>query len=94
MLVRGLLLWCNQSLVHSGMTPIIIPHHSLESETLRAMLEEFVTRDGTDYGAQEIPLKARVDQVLRQLRAGKAVIVFDSDEETFSILPMEQVHGV
>ncbi|MDD1650582.1 MAG: YheU family protein [Methylococcaceae bacterium] len=76
------------------MTPIIIPHHSLEPETLRAMLEEFVTRDGTDYGAQEISLNARVDQVLRQVRTGKAVIVYDSEGETFSILPKEQVHGV
>jgi uncharacterized protein len=76
------------------MTPIIIPHHSLEPETLRAMLEEFVTRDGTDYGDQEISLNARVDQVLRQVRTGKAVIVYDSEAETFSIVPKEQVHEV
>lgn len=75
------------------MTPIIIPHRALEPETLRAMLEEFVTRNGNDHGDLEIPLAARVEQVLRQLGTGKAVIVYDSEEETFSILPKEQVHG-
>jgi uncharacterized protein YheU (UPF0270 family) len=71
------------------MTPIIIPHQSLEPDTLSAMLEEFVTRDGTDYGEHEADLCLRVRQVRSQLETGKAVIIFDADEETFSIVPRD-----
>jgi hypothetical protein len=76
------------------MTPIIIPHHSLEPETLLAMLEEFVTRDGTDYGEREANLSLRVRQVRGQLESGKAVIVFDTDEETFGIVPREALESI
>ena len=69
------------------MTPMIIPHDSLEPDTLSAMLEEFVTRDGTDYGENEADLSLRVVQVRNQLETGKAMIVFDTDEETFGIVP-------
>ena len=76
------------------MTPLIIPHGALEPATLQAMLEEFVTRDGTDYGAQESLLPTRVAQVRRQLESGKAVIVYDSDTETFGIMAKDQLQGL
>ena len=71
------------------MNLVIIPYRSLETDTLTAMLEEFVTRDGTDYGEFEATLSLRVGQVRDQLESGKAAIVFDADEETFSIVPSE-----
>jgi hypothetical protein len=76
------------------MTPIIIPHQSLEPDTLSAMLEEFVTRDGTDYGEHEAALCLRVRQVRSQLETGKAVIIFDADEETFSIVPRDALESI
>ena len=59
-----------------------IPHRDLEPETLTSLIEDFVTRDGTDYGAAEVSLTAKVAQVRRQLDRGEAVITFD--EETGS----------
>lgn len=50
------------------------------------MIEEFVTRDGTDYGEIEVPLETKITQVLGQLAAGKVVIVFDPESETTSIM--------
>lgn len=70
------------------MNPLIIPYQSLQPDTLQAMLEDFVTRDGTDCGDQA---GLRVAQVLRQLRSGKAVIVYDGATETFTILPKDQL---
>jgi uncharacterized protein YheU (UPF0270 family) len=32
---------------------MIIPHRLLRPEALRGAIEAFVTRDGTDYGAQK-----------------------------------------
>lgn len=73
------------------MNLVIIPYQSVDSDTLTAMLEEFVTRDGTDYGEFEATLSVRVGQVRHQLESEKAAIVFDADEETFSIVPSEDL---
>ncbi|WP_139558571.1 YheU family protein [Methylotetracoccus oryzae] len=70
---------------------MIIPHRQLTPDTLQRLIEEFVTRDGTDYGEQETPLQVRVSQVQRQLELGNAVIIFDEDEECCTILPVERV---
>jgi len=49
-------------------------------------IEEFVTRDGTNYGEIEVSLETKISQVLGQLKSGKAVIVFDQKTETCNIL--------
>lgn len=66
-----------------------IPPDALEPATLRHLVEEFVTREGTDYG-QEYSLHLKVEQVLTQLRQGRAVILFDSNSGTCHIVPRNQ----
>jgi uncharacterized protein YheU (UPF0270 family) len=68
------------------MERIEIPPDSLSREALRALVEEFVTRDGTDYGAVERGLEAKVADVLRQLDRGEVCIVFDPESETTTIV--------
>ncbi len=68
------------------MTALKIPYGQLNPETLNGVIEEFVTRDGTDYGEFEVSLKTKISQVLGQLKSGKAVIVFDQESETCNIL--------
>ncbi len=70
---------------------LIIPHVELSAEALRALIEEFVTRDGTDYGEQEASLEQRATQVRQQLDAGKAVIVFDSSVGSVTIISRDQL---
>lgn len=70
--------------------PLRIPHHELSPDTLDALIEEFVTRDGTDL--TEAPRS--VDQVRRLLDAGKAVIAFDEDTESCNILLREDAKPV
>lgn len=67
-----------------------IPHTSLPKDTLRGVLEEFVTREGTDWGAgtpgdQDAELERKVAAVLRQLERGEAVITWDPETETVSL---------
>jgi uncharacterized protein YheU (UPF0270 family) len=69
------------------MNPIEVPPESLSRETLRALIEEFVTRDGTDYGTVERSLDAKVVDVMRQLEQGEVRIVFDPDSETTTLVP-------
>lgn len=68
------------------MTAVKIPHDQLSPEALQGVIEEFVTRDGTDYGEVEIPLETKISQVLVKIKSGKAVIVFDQILETCTIL--------
>jgi len=64
---------------------IRIPSHILSPEALRGVIEAFVTREGTDYGAQEVPLDTKVFQVRQQLDAGTAVLVYDEDTGSCTI---------
>jgi uncharacterized protein YheU (UPF0270 family) len=65
---------------------VIVPYDQLKPESLNGVIEEFVTRDGTDYGVVEVSLETKISRVLNQLKSGKAVIVFDNIAETCTIL--------
>jgi uncharacterized protein YheU (UPF0270 family) len=67
--------------------PVEVPPHTLSCEALRGVIEEFVTRPGTDYGLQERTLDAKIADVARQLECGDAIIVFDVDAGTTNIVP-------
>lgn len=66
--------------------PVLIPHTLLEAETLQRMLEDFATRDGTDYGETELSLAARVQLITLQLKRGEAKLVFFPQDETVQLL--------
>ncbi len=59
---------------------------ALSPEALRGLVEEFVTRDGTDYGSVERSIDGKIQDVLDQLESGEARIVFDPDSETANIV--------
>lgn len=67
------------------MKAVKIPYDQLSPQALEGVVEEFVTRDGTDYGEFEVALETRISQVINQLKTGKAVIVFDPESETCNI---------
>ena len=59
---------------------MLIPASLLEADTLTRLIEDFVTRDGTDNG-DETPLPTRIQRVRRALDKGEAVIVFDPESQ-------------
>jgi uncharacterized protein YheU (UPF0270 family) len=69
---------------------MLIPHDLLEAETLTRLLEDFVTRDGTDNG-DETPLPTRVERARRALEKGQAVIVFDPDSQQCQLVLRSEV---
>lgn len=72
---------------------MIIPHDQLSAEALTGLIKEFISREGTDYGAVEISFETKVAQVRSALEAGRAVILYDNKDETFTIVFKEQVPG-
>ncbi len=55
---------------------MLIPHDQLSSDALTGLIEDFVSRDGTDNG-DDTPFATRIERVRRALDKGQAVIVFD-----------------
>lgn len=69
---------------------IEVPWDALASDTLNALVEEFVTRDGTDYGEQEVGLERKVLQVINGIKRKEYVIVFDAEQESVQIVTRQQ----
>lgn len=65
---------------------MIIPHTAVKIDVLRAVIEEFVTREGTDYGQTAFSLESKVAAVLKQLEDKKVFLVFDPESETCDIV--------
>ena len=65
----------------------------LAPDTLRAVIESFVLREGTDYGLHETSLEAKVAQVLLQLRRGEAHITFDPATESVNVVLTRAIGG-
>ncbi|MDF2179230.1 YheU family protein [Aliiglaciecola sp. CAU 1673] len=68
---------------------MLIPIDQLEKDTLHAVIESFVLREGTDYGDSECSLSDKVEQVHRQLVAGDALLVYSELHETVNIVARE-----
>jgi uncharacterized protein YheU (UPF0270 family) len=63
----------------------------LAPATLRAVIESFILREGTDYGLHESSLDDKVAQVLAQLRRREAYIVFDLGTESVSVVLAREI---
>jgi uncharacterized protein YheU (UPF0270 family) len=68
-----------------------IPWRELSGEALQGVIEEFVTREGTEYGEREVTLAAKVLQVRRQLERGEVTLFFDPDLASCHLLRREDV---
>jgi uncharacterized protein YheU (UPF0270 family) len=68
------------------LTVVAIPPEALTEEALRGLVQEFVTRDGTDYGAVERSIEEKAAEVRRLLASGEARVVFDPGTETANII--------
>lgn len=69
---------------------MIIPPESLSEEALQGVLEEFISRDGTDYGEEELSLAAKVARLKPQVARGEVLIVFDEVLERVTLVTREE----
>lgn len=68
---------------------VTIDYRDLSADALRGLVEELITRQGTDYGAEEARFETKVEDVYRRLAADEARIVFDTVDEHASIVSTE-----
>ncbi len=69
---------------------VAIPPQRLQADVLQALLEEYASRDGTDYGVREFTLEEKVKRLQRQLRTGELQILHDIDSEQWDLVPSAQ----
>lgn len=67
--------------------PVEVPHELLSPDALRGVVEAFVLREGTDYGAREFSHEEKVQQVLEGLARGEVQILFDPETESVTLRP-------
>lgn len=67
--------------------PVDVPYTALSADALRGLVEEFVTRDGTDYGVRERTVEEKCRDVMRQLERGEVKIVFDPASRSANVVP-------
>jgi uncharacterized protein len=63
----------------------IIPVNRLSPEALRGAIEEFISREGTDYGEIEASPETSFRQVKYKLEKGLAALVYDDETQTANI---------
>ena len=62
-----------------------IPIDRLSPEALQGVIEEFISRAGTDYGETEVSWDAMFHRVKQNLETGSAVLLYDDETETTNI---------
>ena len=69
---------------------MIISYQDLELDTLLALVESFILRNGTDYGDDEVSLTAKTEQIIQQIYSGKILIVYSELHESCDLVPSSQ----
>lgn len=70
---------------------IAIPMDTLSGEALAGLVEEFITREGTDYGEREHSLDEKRATVMRQLGRAEIAIVYDFESESTTLITREEL---
>ena len=65
--------------------PILIQPTELSPEALRGVIENFILREGTDYGLVEVDHETKIEQIQRQIDSGDLQIFFDLSSETVTL---------
>ena len=68
-----------------------IPFDRLSPDAQRGVIEEYVTREGTDYGHAEVDLRTKVDQVRAQIARGEVVVLFDGKSRSVNLVRRDEI---
>ena len=75
---------------HDNETELIIPFDQLSPEALAGVIDQFISRDGGDSGHVETSFAAKRETVHRMLKSGKALLLYDTVQETCNIVQKEE----
>ena len=67
-----------------------IPLDDLSPEAVDGIIQEFIGREGTDYGHQDWTYDQKASQVLKQLKSRHAIILFNRKDQTINIVSRDE----
>jgi uncharacterized protein YheU (UPF0270 family) len=62
-----------------------VPSHALSPEALRGVVDEYITREGTEYGEREYTLVEKRESALRLLALGEVIIVYEPESQSTTL---------
>jgi hypothetical protein len=69
--------------------PVTVPFSELSAAALKGVIDNFILREGTDYGDRTFSHEQKAAQVLRQLERGEARILFDPLDSSVTIVAVK-----
>lgn len=69
---------------------IEIPIESVPAEIFEKIVEEFVEREGTDYGHSEVSFEEKKSKILAQIQKKLVRLVFSFEDESINLLTHDQ----
>ena len=73
---------------------IEIPPNKLADEILVSIIEEFINREGTDYGKQEVQLDLQIKKARSKIIRGDVLIMFDPKTESCNLITKEELSSI
>lgn len=71
-----------------------VPPGRVGHDVLQALLEEYASRDGTDYGASERTLEAKVVELQGQLHDGLLCLLYNTVSEEWDLVPRDRAQDL
>ena len=73
---------------------IEIRPNKLADEILVSIIEEFINREGTDYGKQEVKLDVQIKRARSKIMRGDVLIMFDPKTESCNLITKEELSSI
>jgi len=70
---------------------MIVPYKKLSKSALQALIEDFVTRDGTDYGLDEMSMQEKTEHLLVLLETGELLISYNEETESCGLVTKDEL---
>lgn len=73
---------------------ILINKDQISPQALDQILENYILREGTDYGERDLTLETKKENLSAMLLNKKIVIVYDKETESVTLLPQEALNKI
>ena len=70
---------------------MIIPYNELSEAALQALIEDFVTRDGTDYGQVVLSMQEKAEHLLALLKKGELLISYNDELQSCGLVTKQEL---
>lgn len=69
---------------------MLIPYQQLDAMTLNNLIEQYILREGTDYGEVEFSLQQKTQQILTQIKNEEIFIMYSELNESVTLISKQE----